>query len=210
MKIWKNPFAIGFVVGAVILTVLPFLQKTQLRAPEPISQLGKWQLTDQWGKPIGDQQMLGKVWIASFFFSRCPSVCPQQQKDFITILDHVEDLSEPIELVSISVDPEHDKPEVLNAYARKLGPSARVAANWHLLTGSKDALKDIVIKRFLVDMGDPKAIDGNADLFDISHTAKLALVDQNGALRGFWSNDDLGRGNVINAARLLAKRGANP
>lgn len=204
--IWKNPFAIAFVVGAIVLTVLPFLQRTQLRAPEPISQLGKWQLVDQWGKPIGNEQMLGKVWIASFFFSRCPSVCPKQQQDFITVLKHVDDLKQPIELVSISVDPEHDTPEVLNAYARKLGPSPK----WHLLTGSKDALKEIVVKRFLVDMGDPRAIEGSADLFDISHTAKLALVDQNGALRGFWSNDDLGRGNLINAARLLAKRGPNP
>lgn len=207
--LWRNPFAIAFVVGAVVLTVLPFLQRTQLRAPEPISQLGQWQLIDQGGKPFGNQQLLGKVWIASFFFARCPSVCPKQQQDFITILSHVDDLEQPIDIVSISVDPEHDAPEVLKGYARKLS-AGQPHPRWHLLTGTKDALKDIVIKRFLVDMGDPKAIDGSADLFDISHTAKLALVDQNGALRGFWSNDDLGRGNLINAARLLAKHGANP
>jgi protein SCO1/2 len=204
--VWKNPFAIAFVVGAVVLTVLPFLQETQYRAPAPISQLGTWELVDQRGKPLSSEHMLGKVWIASFFFTRCPSICPKEQVDFVTILKHVDDLTQPIELVSISVDPAHDTPEVLNAYARKVGAHPR----WHLVTGSRDALQDLLVKRFLVDMGDRKAIEGSADLFDISHSAKLALIDQNGALRGFWSSDDQGRGNIINAARMLARRGPHP
>ena len=207
---YKNPFLIGFVVGALILTILPFLQRTQLRAPEPISHLGDWSLVDQWGKPLGSKELAGKVWIASFFFARCPSICPTQQKDFLKILDHVDDLDQPIELVSFSVDPDNDKPEVLNAYARKLDASNATKGKWHLVTGSKETLKDILIKRFMVDMGDARALDGSADLFDISHSAKFALVDQNGAVRGYWSSDDLARGNLINAARMLAKRGPNP
>jgi protein SCO1 len=208
--LYKNPFLIAFVVGAVALTVLPFLQKTQLRAPEPISHLGDWSLVDQWGKPLGSKELAGKVWVASFFFSRCPSICPPQQRDFLKILDHVDDLDAPIELVSFSVDPEHDKPEILNAYERKLDATGTTKGKWHLVTGSKETLKDILIKRFMVDMGDARALDGSADLFDISHSAKFVLVDQNGAVRGYWSADDLGRGNLINAARLLAKRGPNP
>lgn len=204
--LWKNPFLIAFLLGALALTVLPFLQRTQLRAPEPISHLGDWSLVDEWGKPLGNKELAGKVWVASFFFSRCPSICPPQQKAFIKVLDHVEDLEQPIELVSFSVDPDFDKPEILNAYERKLGANDK----WHLVTGSKEQLKDILVKRFMVDMGDPRALDGSADLFDISHSAKLVLVDQNGAVRGYWSSDDLGRGNLINAARLLAKRGPNP
>lgn len=207
---YKNPFLIAFVVGAVSLTILPFLQKTQLRAPEPISHLGDWSLVDQWGKPLGSKELAGKVWVASFFFSRCPSICPKQQKDFVTILEHVDDLPQAIELVSFSVDPDYDKPEILNAYARKLDASGATKNKWHLVTGAKDQLKDILIKRFMVDMGDARALDGSADLFDISHSAKFVLVDQNGAVRGYWSSDDLGRGNLINAARLLAKRGPNP
>ncbi len=207
---YKNPFLIGFVVGALALTILPFLQKTQMRAPEPISHLGDWALVDQWGKPFGSKELAGKVWVASFFFSRCPSICPPQQRDFLKVLDHVDDLEQPIELVSFSVDPEHDKPEVLNAYARKMDATGATKNKWHLVTGSKETLKDILIKRFMVDMGDARALDGSADLFDISHSAKFVLIDQNGAVRGYWSSDDLGRGNLVNAARMLAKRGPNP
>lgn len=203
---YKNPFVLAFAIGVIVLTALPFLQKTQLRAPEPISRLGDWSLVDQWGKPLGNKEMSGKVWMASFFFSRCPSICPGQQKAFLSMLKHVDDLEQPIELVSFSVDPDFDKPEVLNAYARKLGADPK----WHLVTGSKEQLKDILIQRFMVDMGDARALDGSAELFDISHSAKFVLVDQNGAVRGYWSADDQGRGNLINAARMLAKHGPNP
>lgn len=208
---WKNPFLLAFVAGAVILTVLPFLQRTQLRAPEPISRLGEWSLVDQWGKPIGDKELKGDVWIASFFFTRCPTICGPQQKAFVSMAKHFDDLAKPPKLVSFTVDPEFDHPEVLNAYARKLaGATGADVSTWRLATGSKEALADILVKRFLVDMGDKRALDGDASLFDISHSAKFVLVDQDGAVRGYWSADDEGRGNLINAARLLVKHGPNP
>lgn len=220
--LWKNPFAISFVVGAIVLTILPFLQQATLRAPEPIGSLGSWQLVDEQGQPFGSADLKGKVWIASFFFSRCPSVCPPQQQALLSVLAHVDDLREregvsPIEIVSFTVDPEHDTSAVLAAYEQKMLAAAATtthgtvrASDWRLLTGSHEALRELLIKRFYVEMGEKKAIEGSADLFDISHVARFALVDQNGDLRGYWSTDEQGRGNLINAARLLAKKGPRP
>lgn len=209
--IYKNPFVIAFVLGALILTVLPIMQSLVMRAPPPIASLGDWNLVDQDGQPISDDSLRGQVWVASFFFSRCPSVCPQQQADFQKILDHVSDLSsddkKPIRLVSFSVDPEFDTPAVLKAYAQKRGvPSDR----WTFVTGGQQALTDLLVKRMMVDVGERTTLPGQPDLFDISHAAKFVLVDQNGDVRGYWGTDELARGNLINAARLLWKRGPQP
>ena len=104
------------------------------------------------------------------------------------------------------MDPSYDFPEVLNAYARKRNaPRDR----WKFLTGSEAQLQELLIKRMRVEMGAPRPIEGT-DLIDISHANKFALIDQNGDVRGFWSTDELARGNLINAARMLATRGANP
>ena len=204
----NKPFVIAFLVGAVVLTVLPFLQRPFMHAPDPIAQLGSWELVDESGKPFGSVDLKGKVWIASFFFTTCPSLCPKQQSAMANILPHLADLdarsgTAPVVLVSFSVDPETDTPAVLSSYASKLGAPV---GKWKWLTApSKDAMKDVLVKRFLVAMGDK-----SGDLGDIAHASKFALVDQNGDLRGFWDTDELARGNLINAARVLAKEGPRP
>ncbi len=201
---FKYPWLVGFLIGAAVLTVLPMIATKTLRAPPPLGPLGAWSLVDQWGKPISNDTLKGQVWIASFFFSRCPSVCPQQQKDMASLWPHLEDLKDRVHLVSFSVDPDFDHPEVLNAYARKLDADQ---THWSFVTGPKDALKTLLIDKMRVDMGDRRELAGSPELFDISHANRFALIDQNGDLRGFWETHAEGRGNLINAARLLVKRG---
>lgn len=207
---WRNPFVIAFAIGALTLTILPFLQSMVLRAPAPVASLGEWQLVDQDGHPIGSESLRGQVWIASVFFSRCPSVCPKQQKDFGTILRHLDDLRSPdkppVRLVSFSVDPEFDTPEVLRAWAGKHDVDT---TKWSLVTGTEAALKDLLVGRMFLEIGSKQPIPGT-DLFDIAHASRFVLVDQNGDVRGYWPTDDLGRGNLINAARLLWKKGPKP
>ena len=204
--LYKSPFLIAFLVGAAVITVLPFFQRMAMKAPPPIASLGEWQLTDQDGRVVGSESLKGQVWIASFFFSRCPSICPQQQKDFSQILKHVDDLKDgdkaPIRLVSFTVDPEHDTPPVLKAWGDKMGVDS---AKWSLVTGPEATIKELLMKRMFVDVGERVPL-GN-DLFDISHASKFVLIDQNGDVRGYWGTDELARGNLINAARLIWKRG---
>lgn len=205
---YKNPWLIAFVAGAAALTILPVLQTFAMKAPPPVASLGEWRLVDQDGQPLSNESLKGQVWIASFFFSRCPSVCPTQQADFQKILSHVEDLNspdkKPIRLVSFSVDPGYDTPEVLQKYAAKFGvPKDR----WTFATGDEAALKELLVKRMFIDVGEKVPLPGNPEVFDIGHVAKFVLVDQNGDVRGYWDVDDLARGNLINAARLIWKRG---
>lgn len=208
--LWRNPFAVAFVIGAVTLTVLPFIQRLSLKAPPPITSVGAFQLTDEAGQPFSSADLKGKVWIASFFFARCPSICPKLMAEQAKLLPHLDDLTDragtsPVLLVSITVDPEHDTPEVLAAYANKLqAPAGR----WKFLTGDREVIKELSVKRFLLGMGDREAVGG--DVYDIVHSGKLALVDQNGDVRGYWGTDEGGRSALISAARLLAKHGPDP
>lgn len=206
---YKNPFVIAFLIGAAILTVLPFFQRMALRAPPPVASLGEWQLTDQDGRVVSNETLKGQVWIASFFFSRCPSVCPQQQRDFSQILTHIGDLKAddkaPVRLVSFTVDPEFDTPAVLKAWGDKMGVDS---SRWSLLSGPEASIKELLMKRMFVDVGERMPLPG--DLFDISHASKFVLVDQNGDVRGYWGTDELARGNIINAARMIWKYGPTP
>jgi protein SCO1/2 len=203
----NKPFVIAFVAGAVVLTILPFIQSQFLRAPEPIASLGSWQLVDESGKPFGSADLKGTVWIASFFFTHCPSLCPKQQEDMGKMLRHVDDLDgkkgvAPIVLVSFTVDPDNDTPEELTKYMQRLNAPA---GKWKYLTGPRERIEDLLVKKFLVAMGKKDGTTG-----DIAHVSKFVLVDQNGDVRGFWDTDELARGNLINAARLLAKKGPRP
>ena len=207
---WKNPFVIAFVAGAITLTILPVMAGMTLRAPPPVASLGEWKLVDQDGHEVGSDSLRGQVWIASVFFSRCPSVCPKQQKDFASILPHLDDLrapdKKPVRLVSFSVDPEFDTPEVLRAWATKHGADL---ARWSLVTGAESDVKKLLVDRMFLEVGQKTPVPGT-DLFDIAHASRFVLVDGNGDVRGYWPTDDLGRGNLINAARLIWKKGPKP
>jgi protein SCO1/2 len=207
--VWKNPFVIAFVLGAIALTILPVLQSFAMRAPPPIASLGEWSLLDQNGAVISNETLKGEVWIASVFFSRCATVCPPQQESLSKILKHVDDLrapdKKPIRLVSFTVDAEYDTPEVLKRYASRFGWDG---PQWSFVGGDAAALKELLVKRMFLEVGEASERPG--ELFDIAHTSRFVLIDQNGDVRGYWTTDDLGRGNLINAARLLWKRGPNP
>jgi protein SCO1/2 len=107
--------------------------------------------------------------------------------------------------VSFSVDPEFDTPAVLKTWGDKMGVDS---SRWKLATGPEAAVKELLTKRMFVDMGERTPLPN--DLFDISHASKFVLVDQNGDVRGYWGTDELARGNLINAARMLFKRGPQP
>ena len=117
-----------------------------------------------------------------------------------------------MKLVSFTVDPENDTPKTLMSYAKRSGFEPQVnSGRWSFVTGPEADLKELLVKRMFIEIGDKTPLPGaDAGLFDIAHTSRFVLIDQNGDVRGFWTTDELGRGNLINAARLLWKRGPNP
>lgn len=201
----KNPFFWGFLIGALSLTALRPMQDMMRRAPPPLLEVGDWSLTDHQGEPFGSDELAGKVFIASFFFTRCPSVCPELTRAMKELDKRISD--ESIHLVSFSVDPEHDTPETLRAYRAEHGITS---PRWHFLTGTTSSLKGVLVDQMKLHVGEKEPLEGGDpedQLFDISHMARFALYDQNGDLRALASTDSHGLARILAGAELLVEKG---
>ena len=202
--VWKNPFVIGFVVGIAALTVLPFLQRRFLKAPPPIRPLGSWTLQDPKGNEVSADMLHGLVLVAQALPADCMPLCRERVEAQASLLKHFEDLGPKVKLVTFVVPTETAEP-----FARTF--ITHSSERWLWLTGSPDDVDKVVQRGFLTGLNSwSSTADAGTTSRDFSQLPSFALVDQNGAIRGFWMQDELGRGNLINAARLLANYGPEP
>ena len=135
-----------------------------------------FQLTNQDNEPFGSDQLKGKIWIVDFIFSTCPGPCPMMSS-------RMSDLQKPLEktdvhLVSVSVDPEKDTPEVLRGYAQKLNAQE---GRWEFLTGPKAAIYDLSRQGFKLPVSEDSDTPGVP-----AHSTRAVLVDRRGAIRGYY------------------------
>lgn len=173
---------------------------------EPVPELPKYgtlpafSLTDQHGNPFGSRELTGKVWVANFIFTRCPTICPLVTQKMQRIQKRSRNLGEAFHLVSFSVDPEYDKPEVLAEYARKHRASPRM---WRFLTGAYDAIKGTVTDGFKISMGrEGKDVTDPGAVF---HGTHFVLVDRDLVVRGYYDLDDEAKmDTLLRDAGLLA------
>lgn len=151
-------------------------------APEEVFYvLPPFELVDQEGDPSGSSSLQGKVWVASFIFTRCQSTCPLQTRQMARLQQRLQGDSrwEKVRLVSISVDPEHDTPAVLRDYAGKAGADPK---RWRFLTGTREAIWSLSKDGFKLGVGEEPGVP-EMPLF---HSTKLALVDGQGQVRGYY------------------------
>ena len=104
----------------------PVADSTQHYIPE-------FTFTNQEGKPIGRAQMEGKITVVDFFFTSCPSICPVMSKEMARVNDMFRDEPQ-VQLMSISIDPEYDTPQILKKYAEE---HQAIPGKWHFLSGPK-------------------------------------------------------------------------
>ncbi|MBI2374900.1 MAG: hypothetical protein HYV07_12970 [Deltaproteobacteria bacterium] len=198
-KYAKDPFVLAFAIGALTLTVLPFLQRLMLTAPEPLAELPAFGLAPiEGGGTVGSEDLLGKVWIASFVASPCDQPCRELLASFGRAAGHLDDLKGQVELVSF-VPP--DSVEVAKELSKTRSPA------WRLLVGAFDGSP--LWQAFSTAWSAQTKVPG-AGRGAFLAQATLAVVDQGGAVRGFWPANEQGRGHAINAARMFARRGAEP
>jgi len=200
--VFRNPYVWGLVIGIVTLTLIrPLLR----RIPEPppvLSQLPAFTLTGIDGKPFGSEDLEGQVYVVSFFFTSCRSICPAIMKGVARLQDGFAQRNiDGIRLVSISVDPENDTPEALAAYGKALGVDP---LRWTLLTGEPEAVRRLVVDGFKTPLVSPPP--GGPEPIDIAHTGKLVLVDGSGRIRGYYGTDELGLDEVFNRAQHVLRQ----
>jgi protein SCO1/2 len=175
---WKVTLILIPIVTAGLLFWLRQVQVNHL-SNRPLPSLGaapKFDLVNQDAQPFGSEQLTGKIWIADFIFTTCPGPCP-------IISTRMSELQRPLEksdvhLVSFTVDPEKDTPEVLRAYADKL---RKEPLRWDFLTGSRDAIHSLSRDGFKLGLSDGAEEDGGP-----VHTTRFVLVDRHGTIRGYY------------------------
>lgn len=140
-------------------------------------RIADFSLTNQNGEKITQKNYENKIYIADFFFTTCPTICPIMT-DNMTYLQEKLLKNKNILLASFSVTPDIDNVEVLKDYALKKGV---LSYKWNLLTGDKKMIYDLARKSYLVAKN-----DGDGGKYDMIHTENFVLVDKEKRIRGFY------------------------
>jgi protein SCO1/2 len=133
---------------------------------------------NQVGDTIRKEDMAGKIYVADFFFTTCPTICPVMKKEMLRVYELFK--GDPnFRILSHSIDPSHDTQAVLKDYAEKLGVPD--AATWNFLTGDQEKIFEIGQTSYLTTtMADDMEPGG------FLHSGAFLLVDQQGRIRGVY------------------------
>ncbi len=137
---------------------------------------------NQNGKTITQDDYKDKIYVADFFFTTCPTICPKMTDNMIWLQNQIKD-NDNVKLLSFSVTPDIDSVPVLKKYAEEKGV---LDSKWNLLTGNKKDIYYLARKSFLVvKTGSPE------ELYDMVHTENFVLVDEKKRIRGFYDGTNL-------------------
>ncbi|WP_395093281.1 SCO family protein [Vaginella massiliensis] len=161
-------FVGAFLVFSIAVVWYKFSKKDELFT---VMEVPEFSLTDQNGKTITRNSMLGKVYVVEFFFTSCPTICPVMSMNLRSIEDEIQHPD--FGILSITIDPKRDTPQRLAEYARKIGVKSK---NWHHLTGDRADIQTLS-KEFNIYVEDVSQATG------LDHSGKFALVDKNGKIR---------------------------
>jgi protein SCO1/2/putative membrane protein len=146
-----------------------------------LGPVGAFALTERSGRTVRQTDLLGKVWVASFVFTRCSGPCPQVSSTMQRLQEKL--AGEPgVLLVTFTVDPEYDQPAELSEYARHFQADPE---RWLFLTGKQEEIYRLLREGFHVPVAQnegPERIPGQ----EVMHSPRLAVVDGQGRLRGYF------------------------
>jgi protein SCO1/2 len=155
-----------------------------------------FKLKNQFGKEVGLEDWGGKIIIADFFFTSCPSICPKLTRNMKKLQTAFKKTDSLVRFVSFTVDPVRDSVQALKAYGDKFGIDHDT---WFMLTGDRNELYDIALNEFKASI----ASNGNIDTGFI-HTDRFFLLDRDRVVRGWYSGlDSLNLDKLIKDVVLL-------
>lgn len=140
----------------------------------------EFNFVDQNNQAVTRKTFKDKIYVADFFFTSCPSICPLMTRQMKRIYENFEDVDQ-LMFISHSIDTRHDTVPVLKAYADKLNIDDH---KWRFVTGDKSEIFSIANDYFNVAFEDPDAPGG------YDHSGKLILVDLKGHIRSFCDGTD--------------------
>lgn len=201
----KRPFVVMMsslvLMPVVAVGVLSLTNSFRVKDLLILGDIPPFQVTERSGKPVSRESLKGKVWVASFIFTRCSGQCPLLCQELKKIQSRLR-FKESFRLVSFSVDPERDTPEVLAEYATRFSADPY---KWWFVTGDKKEMNALVRHGFRLSSGDPG--DPSAGEEEVIHSFKLVLVDGYGRIRGYYDGTDEGSlKSLVKDAKYLIRQ----
>ena len=157
------------------------LVEEEIQYVKKYHRISEFSLTNQNGENITEKNYENKIYIADFFFTTCPTICPIMTDNMAYLQKKLLNDTN-ILLVSFSVTPNIDNVETLKKYAIKKGV---LDTKWNLLTGIKKDIYSLARRSFLVAKN-----DGDGGKYDMIHTENFVLVDSKRRIRGFYDGTD--------------------
>lgn len=200
LKKYKGFIFIFVIVSSVILALFYQALKPQKRLPiyqpamvnfelvdstlqhiKKYHKIAPFSLTNQNGEIITERDYLNKIYVADFFFTTCPTICPKMTENMGSLQrEYLEDSQ--IKFLSYSVTPQIDSVAQLKKYALEKGV---IDSKWNLLTGNKKEIYKLARESYLAVKE-----DGDGGLYDMIHTENFILVDPEQRIRGFYDGTD--------------------
>ncbi|MBK6936269.1 MAG: SCO family protein [Chitinophagaceae bacterium] len=165
---------IGFYFG--LREFIPGFNKKRF---PPISYIRPFSFINQDGQAVTEKDVAGKVYVASFFFTTCTSICPPMNNNLKKVYEKYKDEKDFL-LLSHTCMPEIDSAEILRKFADKMNVDTK---KWIFLTGRKDSLYNMARVSYTID--DPQKVLTKIE-DDFIHTQHWALVDRNGDVRKIY------------------------
>lgn len=149
--------------------------------PEGQHYIPSFNLLNQHSRPVSEKYFEDHVTVVNFFFTTCPTICPDMTSELLRVQGNFPD-NAPVRILSISIDPAYDRPEVLASYANLHGAREN---QWNFVTGDKSAIYELVRCGFILPVQD--RMDGAEDIL---HSDRFILVDSQRRIRGYYSGTD--------------------
>jgi protein SCO1/2 len=140
-----------------------------------------FKFVNQYGDSVGSKNLQNDIYVADFFFTSCPSICPVMQRNMLNVYNAFKDTAD-VKIISFTIDPKHDTTAVLKKYADKLGVSGN---SWWFLNGDKDKVYDLATKSYLVGVTQDSTAAGG-----YVHQGYFVLIDKQQRIRGSYDGTD--------------------
>jgi protein SCO1/2 len=140
-----------------------------------------FRFVNQYGDTITDKSLDGDIYVADFFFTSCPSICPVMARNMLKVYNAFKSTGN-FKIISHTIDPKHDSVPVLKKYADKLGVTGNT---WWFLQGQKEATYNIAEKNYLVAVKQDSSAAGG-----YVHQGYFVLVDKQKRVRGAYDGTD--------------------
>ena len=201
-KILVGVFAMMISMTLLAIVLPSLVLRADERELEVYGDMPAFELRDHTGAAISDSRLRGNVVVANFIFTRCPTVCPMMTARMYQVQEQSRDIADDLKLISFTVDPDHDTPEVLAEYA---ADHRTDSARWRFITGDSETIRAMVNDGFALVM--ERRGTTVTGVPDISHAEHFVLLDRSGRIRGYYDSNDAKRvSRMLRDARRLAIR----